>query len=334
MSMLFRLRNQTLRWWHDVPLPAGEADATPIFQPWYSFDSSTNNWVSIDSTSRNPSPSHNSNTSENFIIVTWNVDASSPAPEARISALISHIQSLAPPPDIIFLQEVSRPALSCLLETPWLREHWFSSESDTTSWGTQSFANMTLVSRSRFTDPAIATLSPLWRIKYPSRFDRDALCFDLVFPSAAGTAPRVRLVNVHLDSLPINPSLRPRQLAIVASYLRAAGRGLVAGDFNPVLPDDEALVHASGLLDVWRELRPRENGFTWGVDGDQPFPANRLDKVAVVGLTPCDIKILAPGGIEQADTLELEREGENDMHDRSSILKWSDHSGLVCSLAV
>lgn len=334
--MFSRLRNRTLRWWYDVPLPACVADASPIFQPWYIFDSSVNKWVAFNSTSGLTGTGYNPSNGGKFVLVTWNVDATSPAPEARISALISHIQSLVTPADIIFLQEVSRSALLALLEMPWLRGHWYSSEADTTNWGKQSFASITLVSRSRLTDPQNAALGPIWRVKYPSRFERDALCCDILLPShgPAKNPLRVRLANVHLDSLPINPSLRPRQLSIITSYLRATGHGLVAGDFNPVLPDDDMLVSANGLLDVWNELYPSEAGFTWGADGDQPFPPNRLDKVALVGLKPCGIKIIAPGDIGQAGTSKLRQEEEDQKHDHNSLLKWSDHSGLVCSFAL
>ncbi|MEC4630311.1 hypothetical protein VSS86_21535, partial [Bacillus safensis] len=83
--------------------------------------------------------------------------------------------------------------------------------------------------------------------------------------------------------------------SIVTKYLRTAGHGLVAGDFNPVLPDDDKLVCANNLLDVWCEMHPSEAGFTWGADGDQPFPPDRLDKVAEVGLKPCGIKVIESG---------------------------------------
>ena len=197
---------------------------------------------------------------------------------------------------------------------------------------------MTLVSRAwlSHSGPNNVTLGPVWRVNYPSHFQRDALCCDVLLPSNGSTSSssRVRLVNVHLDSLPINPSLRPRQLAIITLYLRAAGHGLVAGDFNPVLPDDDMLVSKNGLLDVWNELYPSKAGFTWGADGHQPFPPNRLDKVAVVGLKPCGIKIIAPGDIGQASTSKLRQEKEDQKHDHNLLLKWSDHSGLVCSFAL
>jgi tyrosyl-DNA phosphodiesterase 2 len=110
----------------------------------------------------------------------------------------------------------------------------------------------------------------------PCHFGRGALCCDVFIPMPIGTAIRddegkkrsesvkVRLVNVHLDSLAINNSLRSRQVEIVAGYLRAAGRGVVAGDFNPVKLEDVDLTAKNGLVDCWMELRPGAEGFTWG----------------------------------------------------------------------
>lgn len=83
----------------------------------------------------------------------------------------------------------------------------------------------------------------------------------------------------------------------------------MAGDFNPVLPEDDALVRKNCLVDAWTELHPEDDGFTWGVDGDAPFPSSRLDKVATVGLKASDIQILPPGKIEQSNALN--HEGNN-----------------------
>lgn len=345
MGVFSQLRNQTLRLWHDVPLPTREADATPVFQQWHKFNSPADAWTPLDSpsttTTTTTTGTERRSHDNKFVLVTWNIDASSSAPEARISALISHIQNLTTPADIIFVQEVSRPALSALLETPWIRENWYSSEADTAKWGKQPFASMTLVSRAwlSHSGPNNVTLGPVWRVNYPTHFQRDALCCDVFLlpsngstsSSSSSSSSRVRLVNVHLDSLPINPSLRPRQLAIIASYLRAAGHGLVAGDFNPVLPEDDALVGKNGLVDAWTELHPEDDGFTWGVDGDAPFPPSRLDKVAMVGLEASDIQVLPPGKIELTGVLKHEG---NNQDDQGLAVKWSDHSGLVCSVGL
>lgn len=285
MSVFSRFRNQFLGWWHDAPLPIFEAEATPIFQSWHRFASSSNTWIPLTQAELTTREDVGLPQGSRLVLVSWNVDASAPASKSRISAIISHLQRLDPPADVIFLQEVSRPALLTLLAIPWLREHWYSSEADTTNRGT-----VTLVSKSA----SNVALGPIWRVKYPSRFERDALCCDLLIHSQAQFS-RIRLINIHLDSLAINPSLRPLQLSIVASYLRAAGQGLAAGDFNPVLPEDDTLVNANGLVDAWTEVRPDEAGFTWGIDGKQRFPPSRLDKVAMIGLKAFDIHVIPPG---------------------------------------
>lgn len=251
-----------------------------------------------------------------YNLVSWNVDYSSPSPGERISKILSHILSLSPAIDIIFLQEVTSEAFSVLLKEPAVRRGWLLSDTDSLPPTGQSFTTITLLSRTSFQTP---NPGPVWRVQYPSRFQRDALCCDIFAYSAVFDSPRphrLRLVNVHLDSLPIQPSLRPRQVSIVAGLLRSAGRGIIAGDFNPVLPSDNALLQENGLTDAWVELRPGEPGITCGMDGKEPFPPNRMDKVAALGVRVRDIDILLPG------------------HIGGGMLAWSDHSGLRCSFTL
>jgi tyrosyl-DNA phosphodiesterase 2 len=260
MALFSRVRTQFLSWSQNTPLPVDTPDASPIFQTWHEFDSSTKQWNHVDTT-RTDNRQVSANQDSELTVVTWNVDSSATSPESRISAVISHILSLNPAVVIIFFQEVSRAALAFLLEDARIRESWFLSDVDETNWQSQSFASMMHLSKSRFTHTKNreamrkANLGPIWRVKYPSRFGRDALCCDIHIPSRpvstqAPATTRIRLVNVHLDSLPIQPSRRPRQISIIASYLRSAERGLVAGDFNPVLPEDETLVQDNGLIDA------------------------------------------------------------------------------------
>ncbi|ODM19785.1 hypothetical protein SI65_04771 [Aspergillus cristatus] len=349
MAILSRFQNRALGWWYNIPLPTGETDATPIPQCWHGFDQASDKWIPLNSTAspttdRNPRDYSNLAGGSEFGLITWNIDAGSPAPETRISALLSYLQNLTTPPDIIFLQEVSRPALRTILDTPWIRKQWYSNEADDTNWDKQAFVSMTLVSRARFCNPSsaakhMATIGPIWRVKYPSCFGRDALCCDILLPSLDMTqdVSRIRLINVHLDSLPVFPSLRPRQHSIIASYLRAAGHGLVAGDFNPVLPEDQTLVSANSLIDAWIELCPNEDGITWGLDSDTPFPPERMDKVALVGLKPFHIQVIRPGtcatgalsGVDD-EQAGVGKEGGREKHEGGLQIPWSDHSGLVC----
>lgn len=173
---------------------------------------------------------------------------------------------------------------------------------------------------------SIALPGPIWRVSYPSYFNRDALFCDLFLPLPAGheESIRVRLANVHLDSLAFQPSCRPQQLRILASYLRTAGRGVVAGDFNPVLPEDESLVEGNGLVDVWMVVRPEEDGFTWGTDGKQRYPPRRMDKVVGMGMEGRWMRVLEAGRV---------RVGGDELMEGLCPL-WSDHHGLVCCFGV
>ncbi|TWU77072.1 hypothetical protein ED733_008036 [Metarhizium rileyi] len=342
MTLFSLLRNRYLSWSQNIPLPA-DLHVSPVFQSWHEFDAASGQWrvVPVNNTNTNtkhgePEQKHHQRAIQNspFVLVTWNVDSSSPLPAARISAIASHLATLTPAVDIIFLQEVSPEALRFLLSHQQIRHFWYSSEADETNWQGQFFASMTLLSKRRFIRHAeassvIATLGPVWRLKYPSRFGRDALCCDIFLPSPAHLSSsagetqyvRVRLVNVHLDSLPIQPSQRPQQISLIASVLRSTNCGLVAGDFNPVLADDATLIADNQLIDVWHELHPGDPGFTWGVDGQQTFPPSRLDKVALVGLQAHRIEVMHPEAVELPD------------QSRHTV-PWSDHSGLRCILGL
>lgn len=328
MSLSSRIRTQAISS-HNTPFPAAEPDAETIFQAWHEFDPSAKRWCTVDTTKSTDSSSFTQQASPQdtkLVAVTWNVDAFAKETEARISALLSHITTQTPAVDIIFLQEVSIEALKFILNDSGFRESWFSSEADATNWEWLPFATMTFLSKSRFANAKgampMASIGPIWRVCYPSRYGRDALCCDIFMPpsESSSSAPssaetRIRLINVHLDSLPCYPSFRPRQLSIVTSFLRSADCGLVAGDFNPVQEEDATLIQENGLVDAWLELRQEESGFTWGVDGKAPFPPNRMDRVATVGLKPLDIEVMHPEAIRER-------------------LPWSDHSGLKYSFEI
>lgn len=199
---------------------------------------------------------------------------------------------------------------------------------------------MTLISSSRCSPQdsgatKVATLGSAWRVRYPNHFGRDALCCDVILPTSESTEgpSRIRLVNVHSDSLPVRPSFRPRQLQIVSSYLSAVGHGLVAGDFNPVLPEDDALVNGSHLVTHGLSCIQMKTALLGGIDGDVPFPPNRMDKVAMLGLEACDIQVIPPGTCMDTSTSGRDA-GEGTIErleqEQYSSLRWSDHSGLLC----
>ena len=116
---------------------------------------------------------------------------------------------------------------------------------------------------------------------------------------------------------------------LLTNYLHEPGcvRGIIAGDFNTVWPEDKKLIDKrKGLLDAWEELHRMAgpNGHTWGVStklGEGPQPG-RLDKVVMMGLTPKDIEVMHPGSIRVPKP------------DREISIPWSDHYGLKCTFAI
>lgn len=344
MSFISSVRTRYLAWSNSTPLPDLPDTPTPVFQRWHAFDKTVCKWVPLQTANVDARAF-----SRPLRLVTWNVDAFGDSPESRMEGILSKLQLMlvnGSGPDIVFFQEVSLKALAHLLQSPWFREHWVSSEADETNWAEGPFATMTLLSRPSFcghpdnpentpestsssTTDSGSWICPVWRVKYRSRFKRDALCCDIFW----GKETRIRLVNVHLDSLPIQPNQRPRQVAIAASLLRTAGvgRGVIAGDWNPVSQEDTSLVQQNRLVDAWERLRPGEDGFTWGLDGNaEPFPPGRLDKVAVLGLKPLDIQVIQPGTSSAAPDSGKETMAGNG---RDGV-PWSDHSGLFCTLVI
>lgn len=343
MAFISHLRTQLQSWWQNTPLPT---DVAATFQSWHEFDKAGHRWRAVEPKREINVPIHNGQREadwecQSYNFVTWNVDYSSPFPGDRLSSLLSQIFSLSPAVDIIFFQELSAKAFLGLLDEPEIRRGWFLSDANGVLPAGQSFTTITLLSKRRFQTP---NPGPAWRVKYPSRFQRDALCCDIFVPLAPGTPghpARVRLVNVHLDSLPIQPSLRSQQVSSIAALIRSAGRGIVAGDFNPVLPTDDTLVPDNGLVDAWAELHPDDPGFTWGLDRKEPFPPNRMDKVAMVGLSVENIEVLSPGYISRTaaaggvlasgSTQKLGALGNEKERGNEEMVSCSDHLGLRCS---
>ncbi|EFX03977.1 hypothetical protein CMQ_905 [Grosmannia clavigera kw1407] len=373
-----------------LPTLPEAADAPATLLSWFVFDDAMQAWVDVRLEPLPPSANsasgagHPATTiASELTLVTWNVDAFSPQSEDRLAGILDAVRgsggggsafsaAVATPthPDILFLQEVSPSGLAYLLQDPWVRCHWYVSDTGAAQPSDPNgFSIVSLVSRrflpehwssssSSSRTAGIPVLGALWRIDFPSLFGRYAICCEIRMPDP--TAAVVRLVNVHLDSLQIRPSRRPRQLQIVADMLHCqqprstsavatatsamAAHGLVAGDFNPVLPEeDNLLVAANGLVDAWQHLHPDESGVTWGIDGQQPYPPARLDKVAVVGLEPCAMTVLHPGtvrlrggnssALDKTATAQAAAGSDNSSNEHR-FLPWSDHSGLQCTFRV
>ncbi|KAH8798598.1 Endonuclease/Exonuclease/phosphatase family protein [Xylogone sp. PMI_703] len=327
-----------------TPSPIEKLDILLTFQTWNKYDSSNDEWVDIDMSSDNVQhvKEHKANQSPNLVLATWNLNHSLPLLESRISAIVSHIADLTPAVDIIFFQEVSRSALEILLNDFRIQRSWFSSEADETNLILSPLTTMILLSKSRFASEEESVgkvgLGPVWRVHYRSHSERDALCCDIFPPSSLtkSSGRGIRLVNIHLDSLALQPSYRLEQVSTIASILYNAGCGFVAGDFNSILPEDEESIQANGLIDPWIKLHQGEPGYTWGIYGKPPFPPSRLDRIGTLGLNVQEVEIMHPGVIPVP---KIPRPSETfprwlPRDNGSIMLPWSDHSGLKCSFSL
>ena len=274
-----------------------------------------------------------------FTLASWNIDYFTALRAERAKLILDRVLEGPNTPDIIFFQEVHREARTSILDDPQVRRAFFATDAeDEASFTGVKFTTMTLLSRERFApgfdshngvegEDHKPLLGRVERVKLPSAYRRDALSVDIL--KSTTTSTFLRLINVHLDSLPDFWRNRVWQMDVLTNYLREPGcvHGIIAGDFNAVGPEDEKLVDKTkGLLDVWEELHGMggPNGHTWGVGAElgEGRRSGRVDKVVMMGLTPKDIEVLRPGSIRVSEP------------DREISIPWSDHCGLKCTFAI
>ena len=220
-------------------------------------------------------------------IITWNIDFASKYPEDRLTACLRHIEEEvlqckageAPEPCCILLQEVSDTVIPHLLRNTWVRK-WFTVAPYSNIKGPKGahYGNITLVSRS-------LTIAECHILHYGlTGMGRTSLCVKirLNYPAPSKETAIICVVNTHLESLPQGAVWRPHQLDMCSRFLRLRGvaGGVVAGDMNTIMPEDEGIEKEVGLRDAWRK-GPVDSGKTWGYQGqnEQKFPCARLDKI-------------------------------------------------------
>ncbi|KAG7451678.1 uncharacterized protein BT62DRAFT_442136 [Guyanagaster necrorhizus] len=211
-------------------------------------------------------------------IVSWNVNfVANVVARERLRCALEHIRrvvSLYPHPCCILLQEIRGPGFQTILSTDWIQNCFFvipqSEATDDNGYGC-----VTLISNN-------LPLVGAWSLPFPSEMNRSAILTDLLFASGPGRPPvKVRLANVHLESLSSGAGARVIQLNITAERLRDVGVdfGIVGGDMNAISNSDKVLPESCGLVDSWKGAEYDESGFTWGYQPTSRFPPGRLDKI-------------------------------------------------------
>ena len=254
----------------------------PLAQPWHAWDDGKSAWE----------PVHDPQRATNITalaVYTWNIDFMLPFPDARMSAAVAHLEKLisqdASTPAVIGLQECTKSDLVFLAENDWIRDNFYMTDVDNTSWGSFMYGTTTLVDRR-------LPVSSCFRAHFTAtNMERDGLFVDIAL-----NGKTLRLCNTHLESLIADPPLRPTQMRIISGYMREVAAAIVAGDFNAIQPFDESLHSDNGLKDAYLELggtEGAEEGKTWGQQAlrqlREQFGCSRMDKLFFCG----DVKALA-----------------------------------------
>ncbi|RDB25771.1 Protein disulfide-isomerase erp38 [Hypsizygus marmoreus] len=225
-----------------------------------------------------------------ILIVTWNLDFQSAYIKERLHAALRHLQSHVfkcdkgeePAASCIMFQEVHPEALSHLLEDEWVRNYFLVTPISHTKWPGADYGNVTLVSRT-----VVVARASILHFGY-SQMGRGAVVVDVKLNTVTAQRPReitLRLINTHLESMPVGAPMRPVQMAVLASLLRRKEEvqgGVIAGDMNAIAASDYDIPGDVGLKDAWKRPNSDEMGFTWGYQGGGDYAKARLDKVLFV----------------------------------------------------
>ncbi|MFL5346255.1 MAG: poly(A) polymerase [Hyalangium sp.] len=292
--------------------------------PSYRYDSKALSWVEASQASTSPEtlPALEELTVASLNVLFDLYDPDLLDTRRRTVAAINLLRSVDA--DLIALQEVTPPFLTALLDTQWVREHFFLSEG-----------------------PAAATVTPYGQVllsRFPfaslsqSVFSRDKRIIAGEFALRGGP---LWVATLHLTSSrdPSGVGSRAAQIRTLIEWARSLeAHGpepvdlLVVGDFNfgDDAPEVQSFVDAD-FIDAWKVLRPGEAGSTYDPARNAMAAlttssghSQRLDRVLVRSvsgrLTPRKVSLF----------------GEEPLSGRPSPggdpLFVSDHFGLSCTL--
>jgi tyrosyl-DNA phosphodiesterase 2 len=214
-------------------------------------------------------------------------------------------------PDVILLQEVTPASLSIFLAQPWIRDSYYTSDTDGRTLGRYGVLILSRLA------PAAITLLPL-----PSIMGRHLL----VWETQVNGSP-LHITTVHLESGQESAAARGAQLSLIFDALREVPNAVITGDFNfcaSWTEENDRLDPA--YQDVWARLRPDDPGYTedtavnrmlYGIKGKHKHV--RFDRV------------LLKGSGWRAESIDL-LGTEPIAPDLPDVFP-SDHLGLLCRIS-
>jgi tyrosyl-DNA phosphodiesterase 2 len=346
--------------------PAQWTPDTPCEQPYFTYSSKGNMWVSSEDNNTPQSSLHSkdeplSSSQPILTVLTWNIDFMRPLANERMTAALSYLEtylsSSVPSSNavLILLQEMVQSGLHLIQSAPWIRSRFHLTDTSTQNWESGHYGTCTLIDKRLH-------VKDVFRIHYSAtRMARDALFVDIAFPSSPTEQPAltsttmpdpktlaqqhrpserklIRIVNTHLESLRAIPPLRPFQLSTAARFMRPDTKpgvhaSVLAGDLNAIEPFDRTLHSDNGLRDAYLELggeEDSEDGYTWGQMAGKAERERhgccRMDKVYFTG------RGLELRKVERAGSgVEVEKKDDREMLKTVAGLEggWvTDHLGV------
>jgi len=237
----------------------------------------------------------------------------------RITELMSLIHTKKP--DIICLQEMTDTIMQVIESIEWVQKsYWISGNNYSAGYG------ITILSRF----PVINIVEQ----KFPTKLGRSLLVAQFEV-----NKEKLFVGTVHLESYAKDYQTRKKQLIVAKEYLTGmGGNSMLMGDFN--FADENECIELSFFLspyiDVWKQLRPDEIGFTYDMQENimlnetlkmkgREDARNRIDLI----LYNCaQEKKFKPELIELLGTEEILKDRKiPDGHKKDTIFP-SDHFGL------
>jgi endonuclease/exonuclease/phosphatase family metal-dependent hydrolase len=265
-------------------------------------------------------------------LLTYNVLASPVFPRLRLRALNRVLaESKA---DVIALQEVADWMVSPLTEAAWVKNGYRVTRRDG-----EPFApgGQLILSRHAIADTAAMTL--------PGKQRRTLLVAEVVIDGwtlAVGTT--------HMESFLEDGPVRAKQLDTAFALLRRNENAVLMGDLNFGDGEQPETSHLdAGYLDLWKALRPQDEGFTWDIDGNPLAqfgafagePSRRLDRILVRSpqLRPSSIVVVGDGSVGERvlshrdrKLIEPPERSKPDAGEPTIAVFPSDHYGLLATL--
>jgi endonuclease/exonuclease/phosphatase family metal-dependent hydrolase len=247
-------------------------------------------------------------------LVDWNIWFGQHRWRERLDGLLATIEHWHPM--LVGLQDVTPQQLARILEAPWVRNSFVTSDTD---GRTLEPHGVLLLSR--------LPLRNIQLVSLPTRRQRKLIAADLFLAHGP-----LRVVVTHLESGTDQVGLREIQLHIVKQALLGPEAGLIMGDFN-FNPDQDREEHWLGpdTIDCWRDIQGGATGYTldgianamrgWLSGSDRRVRSDRI--------------LLRSGernGSRQWRPADIRRIGLEAIDGGEGCLYPSDHFGLVADI--